>query len=1026
MANDRASMVKITESEQDVLDRLDEVDTEDSSSRFSAPKTGSDLEEYIQDIADTVRIGLDQSIAILTPWFFNNMPQIYYQTTPRAEKVRHLSAVITGHVFETKQTVELWSRDRSKVTYIGPGGERAIIVDMASKLIPLDIKMGAVYFSHDKLLFLSIFFSKNFKPLEMENDHITSKIAAARKLIHEEFPNQTVAVEHYIANLDNDFVIYATVRRLKITFKMLLHMLSHEGAHTYIEPVENSASARLTIGLKGVKISEVLENIFRLVHRYGFDIGRAFLVQFEKGYSEPINVMHFIIHHNQGSSIEPTQLPVIKLIKALRTLGWVDADDYGRLAKPPFDFSINAANFCRSVASWVHILLGKENPYYYSEYKILKTFTDHGPITHELVSLFRFKFDPLEEEERKGQVYEQRRDALLKRVDEIIDIVSRRIFKESIRFTDCVLKTNYFLPTKTGLAFRIAPEVLDSNYYPDKPYGIYFITGRDYRFFQVRWKDIARGGLRVVMPRNAGDHSYAISGLFDEVYGLSHAQQLKNKDIPEGGSKAVLVLRPKGNKNRSVRGAINALLDLLVSDDESHEQRGKLVSYYSKEEIIYLGPDENVTNDLITWIPEQAERRGYQFAKAFMSSKPGAGINHKEFGVTSEGVHVFVDHMLRFVGINPSKERFTVKMTGGPDGDVAGNELKILHREYGENPRVVAIADGHGAAHDPAGLDWEELLRLAGKELAINHFDPKKLSNDPKAFVVHADTSENIRIRNQLHAVTKADIFIPAGGRPYTVTEANASMFVDEDGNPTCKAIVEGANIFFTNEARKVLQDSGILMIKDSSANKTGVISSSFEIIASLLLSDEEFAEIKSEYVTQVIDTLRERARLEARLLFSEYTSQGGRKNLVELSMEISREINAITDVLLDTLEQQVDQVFDNPTFTGLLERYLPPVLVEKFPDRIPTLPKQHAIAIMASFIASFVVYNEGLGWLESIEEHERYRAIISYMEHDRLAVDLIRAVEETSLDEKDKIVRILRRSAARDLTMLDLERRES
>ncbi len=40
-------------------------------------------------------------------------------------------------------------------------------------------------------------------------------------------------------------------------------------------------------------------------------------------------------------------------------------------------------------------------------------------------------------------------------------------------------------------------------------------------------------------------------------------------------------------------------------------------------------------------------------------------------------------------------------MTGGPDGDVAGNELKILHREFGENARVVAIADGYGAAHDP-------------------------------------------------------------------------------------------------------------------------------------------------------------------------------------------------------------------------------------------------------------------------------------------------------------------------------------
>ena len=46
------------------------------------------------------------------------------------------------------------------------------------------------------------------------------------------------------------------------------------------------------------------------------------------------------------------------------------------------------------------------------------------------------------------------------------------------------------------------------------------------------------------------------------------------------------------------------------------------------------------------------------------------------------------------------------------DGDVAGNMLKILHREYGGMVRVVGMADGSGCAEDPAGLDMAELLRL--------------------------------------------------------------------------------------------------------------------------------------------------------------------------------------------------------------------------------------------------------------------------------------------------------------------------
>ena len=91
-----------------------------------------------------------------------------------------------------------------------------------------------------------------------------------------------------------------------------------------------------------------------------------------------------------------------------------------------------------------------------------------------------------------------------------------------------------------------------------------------------------------------------------------------------------------------------------------------------------------------------------------MSSKPGAGINHKEYGVTSEGVHAWLPHVAELADIN--LDDFTVTMTGGPDGDVGGNLLKILHREHGKRCRVLAIGDGTGAAYDPDGLAWRELL----------------------------------------------------------------------------------------------------------------------------------------------------------------------------------------------------------------------------------------------------------------------------------------------------------------------------
>ena len=55
--------------------------------------------------------------------------------------------------------------------------------------------------------------------------------------------------------------------------------------------------------------------------------------------------------------------------------------------------------------------------------------------------------------------------------------------------------------------------------------------------------------------------------------------------------------------------------------------------------------------------------------------------------------------------------------------------------------------------------------------------------------------------------------------------------------------IVEGANLFFTQEARLKLEAAGCVLYKDASANKGGVTSSSLEVLAALALNDDEFSQ---------------------------------------------------------------------------------------------------------------------------------------------------------------------------------------
>ena len=122
---------------------------------------------------------------------------------------------------------------------------------------------------------------------------------------------------------------------------------------------------------------------------------------------------------------------------------------------------------------------------------------------------------------------------------------------------------------------------------------------------------------------------------------------------------------------KSVKAFADTILDLIVDTEES---RSNILDRFGKPEVLYLGPDEQVIPSDIEWIVQRAALRGYPTPAAFMSSKPRAGINHKEFGVTSEGVNVYLGEALRHVlKIDPTKDPFTIKMTGGPDG--SGSKL---------------------------------------------------------------------------------------------------------------------------------------------------------------------------------------------------------------------------------------------------------------------------------------------------------------------------------------------------------------
>ncbi len=203
----------------------------------------------------------------------------------------------------------------------------------------------------------------------------------------------------------------------------------------------------------------------------------------------------------------------------------------------------------------------------------------------------------------------------------------------------------------------------------------------------------------------------------------------------------------------------------------------------------------------------------------------------------------------------------------------------------------------------------------------------------------------------------EADLFVPAGGRPETVDAGNWQRFLVE-GRPTMKVVVEGANSYITPEARKRLQEAGVVLLRDASANKCGVISSSYEIIGNLLLSEEEFLAHKEQYVRDVLEILEGRAADEANLIFRLHREEGGKRNFTDISDAISREINSHKARLFQFFRSRADLCGRQPCQRALLNHL--PRLVRESPTyraRVANLPAKYRSAILAAELATAMVY---------------------------------------------------------------------
>jgi glutamate dehydrogenase len=200
------------------------------------------------------------------------------------------------------------------------------------------------------------------------------------------------------------------------------------------------------------------------------------------------------------------------------------------------------------------------------------------------------------------------------------------------------------------------------------------------------------------------------------------------------------------------------------------------------------------------------------------------------------------------------------------------------------------------------------------------------------------------------------------------VREGNVKRLFGGDG-PAWKMVVEGANLFFTAGARAVLEDAGVHVFKDSSANKGGVTSSSFEVLASLCMSDRDHGRLLTrsdegselpnfylQYVDAILQRIEDNCKDEFGVIWRATQDASKPMSKAEASVRVSKEIGALTDALSRAeLSEELQ--------AEVLKLAIPELLVEKFgvASLREHIPPAYAQATVAYYLASKYIYENGI-----------------------------------------------------------------
>ncbi len=673
----------------------------------------------------------------------------------------------------------------------------------------------------------------------------------------------------------------------------------------------------------------------------------------------------------------------------------------------------------------------------YRDALVMELVKENPDLLQELYGIFAKRFDPRNKKPLSDRALVRKEKEFLQKLTlRFLDNPQGKdIFQFMFKIISATQKTNFFYPQKRSFAFRLNNSVLDPLVFEQFVFGIFYVNGHYAQGTHLRAGDIARGGLRLLRVNNS-NHGMELDNAVLLNYALGpKAQRIKHKDICENGSKGVVVPHKAFAKcgADALKDYTEGILDLILLEEEH------LVDHYKRTEMVFFGPDEG-TAPMMDGVAYRAKERGYLHWRTLTTGK-SFGVPHDTYGLlesgevfglfpTKEGVELQIEGRrevlsrdteeiyrriggkIRISGMTTTsvmssfrrmvdhygdqEADLNLMITGGPDGDLGSNEIQCY------KGKICLVLDGGSVLFDPDGLDKKVLSKLAFQRDSVprinslgypgNKLGPRGFRVDLGSQNVTLPSGRLVADANLFHRNFLTDpenqsflkeahiqAFIPCGGFKDTINQWNVGTFL---GNfPSLKYIVEGANVFFDDSARRYISEkSRIKQIKDTTANKGGVFSSSIaEVLTAFLLGDYYESELLGDsknlwnLVRDVMELVRSYSEQEVTILLKLHEKTG--TPLFMLTEQSSEAIFALQDRLVESIG---DILAKESLVKAVLERYIPQGLLKTIgmASILRTLNKEelhsYRNSIITKKLSVLSYYKHGEHWGEFLKELDK------------------------------------------------------